>query len=222
MALEKEATLHSKEDVSRVQNPATGNPSANPNRQSPTSRASAARAVASGGAIASAISELEHKEDRSGHIAELQRVLQTDSSRHQRTLAALDKKHAKGEALLQSEVLSMLEKRGEDASASAVTNEVQRRRQAWESELLQFHSERQQGCVEERDGGSVMMRGRVAAWVCEVLLMHAAQLPLRKLLLLRMTRRHLWRVREGEARGRSRSVLPLRRQAAVSKFLLLL
>jgi hypothetical protein len=54
----------------------------------------------------------------------------------------LGKKVAKGEALLKADVASMLEKRGDYASASAVSSEVVRWRQVWESELRQFHSER--------------------------------------------------------------------------------
>ena len=70
-----------------------------------------------------------------------------------------------------------------------------------------------------------MMRCSVTSLACEVLLLHAAQIPLWKLwnlLRLRMTRRLLLCVREGEARGRTRAVLLLRRQVLVSKFLLLL
>ena len=86
---------------------------------------------------------MEGGEPGSG-LAGLQRAHQADSSRQQRTLAALDKKLAKDEALLKCDVASMLEKRGEDASASAVSCEVTRRRQAWESELLQVLPKQQQ------------------------------------------------------------------------------
>ena len=54
-----------------------------------------------------------------------------------------------------------------------------------------------------------------------MLRLHAAQIPLRNLLRLRMTRRLLLCVREGEARGRTRAVLLLRRQAEVAELLLL-
>jgi hypothetical protein len=44
---------------------------------------------------------------------------------------------------------------GEDASVSAVSSEVVWRRQVWESELQQFHSERRQGHGLEERGGNV-------------------------------------------------------------------
>ena len=54
-----------------------------------------------------------------------------------------------------------------------------------------------------------------------MLLLLAAQIPVRNLLRLRMTRPLLLCVREGEARGRIRAVLLLRRQAEVAELLLL-
>jgi hypothetical protein len=93
-------------------------------------------------------------DDSGSGVAGLQRAHQADSSRQQRMLAALGKKLAKDEAMLQSNVASMLEKRGEDASSAAVSSEVARRRQAWESELHQFHAERQQVAVSGDVGGS--------------------------------------------------------------------
>jgi hypothetical protein len=102
-------------------------------------------------------------DDGDSYVAELQRAHQADSSRQQRTLAALDKKLAKDEALLKSGVASMLEKRGEDASSSAVSSEVNRRRQAWESELQQFHAGRQQGTALEDSGRSGQGGGDAAS-----------------------------------------------------------
>jgi hypothetical protein len=89
------------------------------------------------------------------HLAGMQQAHQADSSRQQRTLAALGKKLAKGEALLKGDVAAMLEKQGGDASATAVSSEVTRRRQAWEAEFQQFCAERQQGCVAREGGASV-------------------------------------------------------------------